>query len=249
MRVFRSSWGARYFELWAHNCSDSLHSRRVLRNLANKLLIVHQRVKVRTRDQDAAGSHLAPLPSDPLCSTIPTSLLERQPLKHRNISTLMEPFATKPFETSKHESKPCTSWTQISAILSITLGTKMRIWHGPWGDGMPLVVPNKPAAWVNLGGPGGEVSSLWLYLRQSTFWQTHLHSIRMRTCYQDHNLASRSKLRTMAESGSNDGIWWNVYNLGLSWLSWFFHQLLLRFCWFLQGYLWNDRSNCNFSGD
>jgi len=46
-----------------------------------------------------------------------TSLLERQPLKHRNISTLMELFATKPFETSKHESKPCTSWTQFSAIL------------------------------------------------------------------------------------------------------------------------------------
>ena len=46
---------------------------------------------------------------------------------------------------------------------------------------MPLVVPNKPAAWVNLGGPGGEVSTTSPYL------------------------ASRSKLRTMAAPGSKQG--------------------------------------------
>ena len=47
----------------------------------------------------------------------------------------------------------------FSATLSITLGT-MRIWHGPWGDGMPLVVPNKPAAWV-------------YQLRWSRWWGVH----------------------------------------------------------------------------
>ena len=34
-----------------------------------------------------------------------------------------------------------------------------------------------------------------------------------------------------------------TFNLGLSW---FFRQLLVRFCWFLQGCLFNDPSNCNF---
>lgn len=86
----------------------------------------------------------------------------------------------------------------FSATLSITLGT-MRIWHGPWGDGMPLVVPNKPAAWV-------------YQLRWSRWWGVHNFAI---ACHSSPRGPSFEPWR----QGSEWirwwwNVWWNVYTLG-----------------------------------